>query len=201
MVRIGWWAIALLALHALMPLHASAQVSSTRSPEQIRASYEAHRGDFDYLLGDWKFTAVSREYGEYGGLWSAVRLAGSEILDEFRVVDEGGETLYMTTTIRAYNAVQDQWELIGMDEGNGLRDFGTARRVGAEMHLEQTFGATSANPFTMRIRYYDIRPDRFSWVAERSTDGGRTWEPDHLRIQAQRIGPARTLGPLAPAVR
>jgi hypothetical protein len=116
-------------------------------------------------------------------------------------VDEGGETLYMTTTIRAYNAVQDQWELIGMDEGNGLRDFGTARRVGAEMHLEQTFGATSANPFTMRIRYYDIRPDRFSWVAERSTDGGRTWEPDHLRIQAQRIGPARTLGPLAPAVR
>jgi hypothetical protein len=24
------------------------------APEPIRASYEAHRNDFDYLQGDWK---------------------------------------------------------------------------------------------------------------------------------------------------
>ena len=53
------------------------------------------------------------------------------MLDEFRVMDETGETVNLTTTIRFYNAVQDQWELIGMDEGNGLKDFGTTHRAGA----------------------------------------------------------------------
>ena len=48
----------------------------------MQASYEAHRGDFDYLLGDWEFSAVSREYGNFRGYWSAVRLDGGQILDE-----------------------------------------------------------------------------------------------------------------------
>ena len=67
------------------------------------------------------------------------------------------------------------------------------------MHIEQKFGVMSAKPSIWRIRYYDIRPDRFSWAAERSNDGGKTWEKDHLTIEARRIGPARSLGPLAPA--
>jgi hypothetical protein len=33
----------------------------------------------------------------------------------------------------------------------------------------------SQNPSTLRIRCYDIQPDRFSWTADRSTDGGKTW--------------------------
>jgi hypothetical protein len=48
-----------------------------------------------------------------------------------------------------------------------------------------------------RIRYYDIRPDGFSWVADRSLDDGVTWERNYLRIEARRIGPARSLEPLA----
>jgi hypothetical protein len=57
----------------------------------------------------------------------------------------------------------------------------------------------SPTPSIWRIRYYDIQPDRFSWAAARSTDGGKTWVTDFLRIEARRIGPARSLGPLAPA--
>ena len=105
----------------------------------------------------------------------------------------------MTTTLRAYNAVLDRWELVGMDAGNGLNDMGAAHKVGAEMHIEQKFGVMSQNPSTWRIRYYDIRPDRFSWTADRSTDGGKTWTPKELQIEARRIGPPRLLGPLAPA--
>jgi hypothetical protein len=37
----------------------------------------------------------------------------------------------------------------------------------------------------------------FSWVADRSTDGGKTWQVKHQTIEARRIGPARSLGPLA----
>src|SRR5256712_6022380 len=178
----------------------SAQASGRRTNEQIKVSYEAHQGDFDYLLGDWEFTSVSREFGTGRGYWSAVRLAeGAQILDEYRVVGDSGQTYYVSSTLRAYNAVLDQWELVSAESGTGLQNVGTAHRIGAEMHIEQKFGVMSPNPSIWRIRYYDIRPDRFSWTGDRSTDGGKTWVTDFLRIEARRIGPPRSLGPLAPA--
>jgi hypothetical protein len=184
-------------LLAAAPLPAQPQ----RTPEQIRASFDAHKGDFDYLLGDWEFTSVSREHGPGRGFWSAVRLDEGQILDEYRVVGDTGETYYVTTTFRNYNAVLDRWELVGADAGTGLQDMGTARRVGAEMHIEQRFGVMSPEPSLWRIRYYDIQPDRFSWAADMSRDDGATWERDWLTIQARRIGPARSLPALAPARR
>jgi len=178
----------------------SAQASGRRTKEQIKASYEAHQGDFDYLLGDWEFTSVSREFGTGRGYWSAVRLAeGAQILDEYRVVGDSGQTYYVSSTLRAYNAVLDQWELVSAESGTGLQNVGTAHRIGTEMHIEQKFGVMSPNPSIWRIRYYDIRPDRFSWTGDRSTDGGKTWVTEFLRIEARRIGPPRSLGPLAPA--
>lgn len=195
--------VALLCLCAgamLVPaMKSSAQNVPRRTPEQIKALYEMHRDDFNYLLGDWQFTAVSREYGDMRGFWSATRLDEGQVLDEYRIVGDSGETYYVTTTIRAYNAVLDRWELIGMDSGNGLQDFGTGRRSGSEVHIEQRFGVMSDKPSTWRIRYYDIGSDRFSWAADRSLDGGKTWEKNHQTIQARRIGPPRSLGPLAPA--
>ncbi|HUG40681.1 MAG TPA: hypothetical protein VMM12_09355, partial [Longimicrobiales bacterium] len=52
-------------------------------------------------------------------------------------------------------------------------------------------------PSRWRIRYYDIGTDGFSWSADRSIDDGATWVTDYLRIQARRIGPPRSMGPLA----
>jgi hypothetical protein len=178
----------------------SAQTLGRRTKEQMQASYAAHQGDFDYLLGDWAFSSVSREFGKGRGYWSAVRLAeGAQVLDEYRVVGDSGQTYYASTTLRAYNAALDQWELVSADSGTGLQNVGTGHRVGAEMHIEQKFGVMSPTPSIWRIRYYDIQPDRFSWAGDRSTDGGKTWITDFLRIEARRIGPARSLGQLAPA--
>ena len=171
-----------------------------RTDEQIKASYEAHRGDFDYLLGDWSFTAVNRQYGNMQGYWSAVRLAaGGQIVDEYRIVGENGETYYSTTTLRAYNAVLDQWELISTDKEKGLQDFGTGHLTGGEMRIEQKFGVMTPHPSLLRIRYHDIGADRFSWSADRSTDNGKTWEKNFQQLEARRIGPPRSIGPLAPA--
>jgi hypothetical protein len=189
--------IFLAAMLPMTPL--SAQTDSKRTPEQLKASYAAHKSDFDYLLGDWEFTSENRDYGKFTGRWSAVRLETGQILDEYRVLGDNASTVYVTSTIRAYNAVADRWELIGMDGGGGLQDFGTAQRVNSEMHIEQKFGVARGKPVTLRIRYYNIQPDRFSWSADRSTDGGQTWVKDFQRIEARRIGPSRAMGPLAPA--
>ncbi len=189
--------IALLALASSLP----AQTETLRTAEQRAALLETHRGDFDYLLGDWEFTAENRVHGRFRGVWSAVRLADGQILDEYRALGDNGETYHVTTTLRNYNSAMDRWELIGANPGEGLLDLGTARRTGTEMHIEQRFGVATGSPWLWRIRYYDIRPDRFSWTADRSPDNGRSWEREYLRIEARRTGPSRALNPLTPARR
>jgi hypothetical protein len=195
----AWRVAALLGVVAAAGTGAAGQEKGSRTPEQRKALLEAHKGDFDYLLGDWEFTAVSQQYGRFHGYWSAVRLADGQVLDEYRVAGDDGETYYVTTTLRNYNDTADRWELIGTNPGAGLQDFGTASRVGNEMHIEQRFGVAAGTPSTLRIRYYKIRPDGFSWAADRSTDDGKTWTKDFQTIEARRIGPSRSLPALAPA--
>ena len=186
----------LLCLFGLLFVSTPRSQSSAKTPEQLAAAFDAHKGEFDYLLGDWRFDAKSHEHGTFPGLWSAVRLTEGQILDEWRVVGDNGETIYMTTTIRAYNAAADRWELVGMDQGTGLQDVGTGRRTGNEVHIEQKFGAAGPSPILRKIRYFNIQADRFSWTSDRSNDGGKTWIKDELQIEARRTGPARTLDAL-----
>ena len=61
----------------------SAQAGAKRTPDQIQASFAAHKGEFDYLLGDWEFTGTNQQYGKIHGYWSAVRLDKGQILDEY----------------------------------------------------------------------------------------------------------------------
>jgi len=164
-------------------------LAQTADRELLKARVAQHRADFDYLLGDWQFTATNQQYGTFAGRWSAVRLGDDgPILDEYRVVGDGGETYYVTRTLRAYNARDDRWELVSTEGTTGLQNTGTGRLEGKEMRIEQRFGVGTANPSTLRIRYYDIGPDRFSWSADRSVDGGKTWTAHFQTIEARRVG-------------
>lgn len=176
-----------------------AQSAREEQARRFQQLLEQHKGDFDYLIGDWRFTARNATFGAFTGVWSAVKLAtghGSHILDEYRVTGDSGETYFVSTTLRTYNPALDRWELVSAHETSGLRDQGTGRRVGSEMRLEQTFGVTSGAPELWRIRYHDIRPDSFRWAADRSLDGGTTWHRDYMTLEARRTGGARTLEPL-----
>ena len=189
-----------LLIGTLLAVLLAAQTPAKKKTEkELQAAFEAHKGDFDYLLGEWEFTSVSKQYGQAKGFWTAVRLATGQILDEFRVVGGDGQTWYVTSTLRSYNAGLDCWELVGMVEGGGLQDLGTGQRVDGELHIEQKFGVASGSTSILRIRYYNIQTDRFSWTADRSTDGGKTWSKEDQKIETHRIGPARSLGALAPA--
>ena len=192
--RLSLGALLASMLASVAPL--SAQGTGKRTSEQIQASFQAHKGEFNYLLGDWEFTGTNQQYGRIRGYWSAVRLDKGQILDEYRVVGDEGETYYVTTTLRNYNGALDRWELVGADGGAGLQDMGTGRWEGAEMRIEQTFGVAAGNPSQWRIRYHDIRPDRFAWTADRSADGGKTWVTSFQQLEARRTGPLRSMGPL-----
>ena len=60
---------------------------------------------------------------------------GEEVVDDYRVVGEHGETYEPSPTITSFNAVLDQWELISVDKGKGLHGFGTGGREGGERKL------------------------------------------------------------------
>ena len=163
---------------------------------QPKAS-DPHEHDFDYLLGDWEFTADSAQWGKNHGFWSAMKLETGQVLDQYRVTGDNGETYASTISLRAYNAAKEEWELVSTNTNNGVRDFGTAHRDGNEMRIEQTFGASSKHPSLWHIRYHDIEADHFLWDGDCSNDGGKTWKRC-LHIEARRIGPPRSLGTLAP---
>ncbi|HKC42119.1 MAG TPA: hypothetical protein VKC15_21430 [Gemmatimonadales bacterium] len=38
-------------------------LAPTLAAQNTQARILAHQADFDYLLGDWQFTSVSKEYG------------------------------------------------------------------------------------------------------------------------------------------
>src|SRR5438105_2266640 len=195
-VRIMYAAI-LVATVLLIVLPLAAQSTSQRTNEQKQALLNAHKADFDYLLGDWEFTGTNRQYGKFRGYWSAARLGdGAQLVDEYRVVGDNAETYYVTYTVRSYNASLDRWELVGIDTGSGLQNIGTGHRDPDEVRIEQKFGVGTPNASTWRIRYYNIRPDGFSWSADRSTDEGRTWTNGFQQLEVHRIGPPRTIGPL-----
>ena len=148
--------------------------------------------DFDYLLGDWEFTGANSEAGALHGVWSAASLGDGEILDEIRIANDKGAT-YRTQYLRIYNFRSSQWEIVATESGAGLQNRGTAVRDGDEIRLEQTIGAATGKPSLLKIRYYDIGPDHFTWSADRSNDNGATWVTGYQRLDVKRVGPARPL--------
>ena len=105
-------------------------------------------------------------------------------VDEFRIFDGEGGTAYLGETYRVYNPKAKRWEYRFVEPYSGTWHEGTAVKEGAEMHLVQGT-ASSASGGMAKIRYYDISHDHFSWVSQRSRDGGKTWTPG-AKIEATR---------------
>src|SRR5260370_21682578 len=76
-------------------------LSAQTSP--LQRAFDAHKGEFDYLLGDWEFSVTNPQYGTNRGYWSAVRLADGQILDEHPVLGGHRQTYYVTTPLRNHN--------------------------------------------------------------------------------------------------
>ena len=141
---------------------------------------------FEFLIGTWDIVSEPNIPGvpeRVRGRWTAQRSAdGFMVVDEYRVFDDQGETVYLGETYRVFNPSKKRWEFRFVEPFSGTWHEGTGVKVGDEMHLMQ---GTPQGGAMSKIRYYDIRPDRFSWVSERSRDGGKTWTKG-TRIEATR---------------
>jgi hypothetical protein len=114
-------------------------------------------------------------------------------MDQFEIDGDKGQVIYATLTLRVYNPNFDRWEVVTLDRRDGLQNFGTARREGSDMVIEQKAQAATPKPILLRVRYYNIGSNSFSWKADRSDDNGKTWQKDFQTLEAKRIGPPRTI--------
>jgi hypothetical protein len=187
------------SIAASVSLFGSVPVVSQPTPNRdaaLQAALEAHQHEFDYLLGDWSFAAKSRQGSTFHGHWTAERLPGGQILDEFQIESPSGA--HSVFTVRAYNAALGRWDIVTLNRVAGLGHVGTARRVGAEIVADQNVGSEGAHQSVWHIRYHDITASHFVWDADQSSDAGKTWDRDFMTIEADRVGAPHAFRTLVP---
>ena len=150
---------------------------------------------FDFLDGAWDFTyTVKNPDGTPAmtskGRWTGRKLADGHVVeDSWVLMDDNGKPrgpgIY---TFRAFNRTTGKWQYKSLNVGMGWWQDGTAEKVGNEMHLIQPPAPENPDGGWLRIRYYNITQEAFSWVADVSRDG-KTWIPELIRIEAKRAKP------------
>jgi hypothetical protein len=177
MTRLSWLLPGLVIAALPSPaLHAQAAGSTISDDE--------HRKAFDYLLGDWEFTGERTSQGgrqKFRGYWTATRTPDNHaLIDEYRVVDDAGKTIYITTTLRAFDPRDHKWRIASIERSGNLAE-GRGWKDGYDMRIEQSFGGP-----VLRFRYYNIRQDSFSWVG--SGPDGKGEYQEFQWIEARRVG-------------
>ena len=155
----------------------------------------ASASDFDFLEGKWDVVYNNSAPGippNIPGSWVGAKQTDGRILyDEFRLFGPNRETGFLCATFRVFDYLQQQWDMryVGLmvpGPGEGERRVANwaelaAWREGSTIRVDQKAAA-----FWLRITYYDIARDHFSWKADVSNDNGKTWQADQIRIEAKR---------------
>ena len=174
---------------------AAAQHGGGAQPLNTRAPAEASQ--YDFLVGQWDVTATPQAKGLAGmmhgaprlkGTWKGWRaLEGHGVEDELRIVDASGNPIALTQFIRVYDEAARAWSVASVDAYRGAITTGTTRLTDGVMASAPGAGHADADgkTYMTRTRITDIKADAFTYLQERSYDGGSKWER-YLKIEARR---------------
>lgn len=191
-------AAAFLALlgAGVTPVPAAGQHAGGSQPVATRPPAEASQ--FDFLIGQWDLVVepqvsslAARMHGvpKLMGSWKAWRaLDGWGVQDELRIVDESGNPRALTLFVRVYDSGARRWRVSAIDAytANVSQSLATWRETVMESSALAPSTDAGGRTYAGRSRITDIAPTSFTYVQERSYDGGREWEPT-LRIRATRV--------------
>jgi hypothetical protein len=152
-------------------------VSLAQKPAAVSVPPEGSQ--FDFLIGTWNLQVqpnIPNVPPKVSGKWTAQKSAdGYMIVDEYRLFDDAGNTAYLGETYRVYNPQSKEWEFRYVEPYRGTWHEGTGRMENGEMHLLQKTVRPDGSESLLKIRYFNISDNHFSWSSERSSDGGKTW--------------------------
>ncbi len=169
----------------------AAQQANAQTPHAMTTPPEASQ--FDFLVGEWTLDVTSKVPNappRYRGEWYAWKaLNGLGIVDEYVNFDDSSRVVYSGTTLRALNPESRSWTMRYIDQLGGRTgrwSEAVATKVGDEVRVEQRGPLPNGQVSILKIRYYNISSNHFSWTADLSSDGGTTWLRDYLHIEATR---------------
>lgn len=120
-------------------------------------------------------------------------LDGAALLDEIRHLDQAGQVNFRGATFRTYLPDRDRWYVLWMMANvDGYSEL-EAVVVDGEVHTTGR-GRDPGGELMERGRYHDISGDGYSFMLERSYDGGNTWIRPFVSFRATRLKPAGDAG-------
>ena len=144
--------------------------------------------DWFPLLGRWRCEGwvnppnqPSRSIGTADWTWG-FGYGGHTIQDHWMPHDNPSSS---GPASRIYDPVNQEWGMIFMPSQGPSASWW--RMIGhwrdGELHGEFT---ANEGQIQGRLRFYNIQPERFSWISDRSFDGGETWLTDYQQTECTR---------------
>ncbi len=140
--------------------------------------------DFDFTLGEWDADITHYEPNgsvaqELKGSWIGKASFGGKVIEDQFIQQVDGIDDASAFTLRTYCEETQQWEMVFLWAGQpatGLVAF-VGNRVDDEMHLNVQQLGSNGLATLIRIRFFDITDNSFSWDSKLSVDNGNTWLP------------------------
>ena len=131
---------------------------------------------YGWLVGAWEMDAVvhlddGQKHTGRGQIRFGWALEGRAIQDVWILPG-----VFYGTTLRVYDPGLDAWHILWNDP---LRQYYT-RQIGRQQGADIVQIGKNDSGETLRWTFADITPDSFTWLGERSQDGGATW---HLQAE------------------
>ena len=169
--------------------------TSGNAPLSTSAPREATQ--FDFLIGQWELVATPKVGGlaakihgspKLPGVWKAWKaFDGWGIEDELRLMDGSGNPRLLAHAMRMYDGAAKKWSATTLDVYRSRFQASSAEWANNEMIIVSKGTDAEGKSTTTRIRFYNIKPNTFSWIQDRSEDDGKTWNEGTLKIEAKRI--------------
>ncbi len=157
------------------------------SEPKVQHSTGDGRGDFDFLIGQWRIhNRRLRERLKGSTAWeefdaaAVVRkiLGGLGNFDEVTMERSSGRVQGMT--LRLYDPISQQWSLYWADSVNGILQtpmIGRFEKGRGEFFAQETFEGQS---IFSRFIWSGITETSCRWEQAFSADGGKTWETNWI---------------------
>lgn len=154
------------------------------------------QNDFDFTLGEWdaditRYASDGTVTQELEGSWSGRKAFGGKVVEDHLVQRVDGVDDAAAFTLRTYCEQTQRWEMVYLWAGEpatGLIAF-VGNRVDNEMHLNLQQVGPDGLVIVVRIRFFDIAENSFSWENSASGDNGATWAPRlSIKLRRQQAG-------------
>lgn len=157
-----------------------------KAPKQLSA--------FDFLAGEWECRVmIDRQDTEATQLTANWRgfyiLDGYVIADEFRMMEASGNTVMLGMNYRCFNAQSNTWKMKWLEAISGTwLDLGPKHLGGVQISDSGISYKAEFKPGELhRMKFSDMDPDSFAWSVDISTDEGKSWEVEAMKIKANRV--------------